>query len=602
MPTLRVRSPDGLLRVEVNPQLGPDHVLAKISEAVKLPPSHFVVTKDQGYSQPFSAADAVSIRHGDMVFVKYSGEPLQQSTGSFPTGSGSTSTPSPAAFVPVDPLDAIMEKDKGLIKRSKNVNFCRHGDSGMCDYCMPLEPYDATYMETNKIKHMSYHAYLRQVTTQAKTGAPTSSNFIPPLDEQSFTVKVPCPSRTHNPFPQGICTKCQPSSIILQSQNFRMVDHVEFESFKLIDGVVNFWRQTGYQRYGLMFGRYEPYPEVPLGIKAVVSAIYEPPQDCAPDMIQLQLPDNQENEAVRTAASLGLQLIGIIYTDLLDDGSGKGTVICKRHAKSYFLSSAECIYSAAMQDRYPHVTRYSATTKFGSRLVTCVVSGQADGTIEVTPYQVSNVGVALARDGIIEASADPGLMRVKQSTNDHYVPELFYKYKNEYGLMVQEAAKPTFPVDYLLLSHGFPHEPKPLFLSEGSFPVENRGGIETQNMESLKRSLGSQNLGMALSNFHILFFLRTSGVLEEADLELIGKIVRDRKDADVGALMSRPTWGTLQVILSETDASMGGGGGSGAGGASGSGSRSRDPWTCKFCTFVNISGGESCEVCGLPNE
>lgn len=60
--------------------------------------------------------------------------------------------------------------------------------------------------------------------------------------------------------------------------------------------------------------------------------------------------------------------------------------------------------------------------------------------------------MAMVRDGIVEASVDPALMRVKASTHECYVPEVFYKYKNEYGRDVQGIAKPTFPVEYLLVS------------------------------------------------------------------------------------------------------------------------------------------------------
>ncbi|KAJ3217407.1 nuclear protein localization protein 4 [Dinochytrium kinnereticum] len=584
---LRVRSPDAVIRVDVGASPGPEEVFRKIAESIKIPVGQFVLTLDPGYSQVISPVGApLNLRHGDMVYVKY-----------LKKDDAATSSQSATAAPPYDPLDALMEKQKGLIPRSKNANFCRHGDSGMCDYCMPLEPYDATYLETNKIKHMSYHAYLRQVTTLSKTGNPNSSNFIPPLDEPSFKVLVPCPSKTHNPFPLGICTKCQPSSITLQTQPFRMVDHVEFESAATVENFIHFWRQTGYQRFGLMFGRFEQYAEVPLGIKAVVSAIYEPPQDCAPDIIQLQLPDTMEEQAFKAARAVGLELVGVIYTDLIDDGTGTGNVICKRHQNSYFFSSAECIFSAQMQDKFPHRTRYSGTSRFGSRLVTCVISGNLESQIDISCYQVSNVGVALARDEIIEASTDPSLLRVRSSTEEHYVPEVFYKYKNEYGLMVQEAAKPTFPVEYLLvtLSHGFPQEPKPLFAAGASFPVEHRGGMDIQNMAAVKRCLSGANIGDALSDFHLLLYLRSVGILEETDLDFMSNIVRFKKDSDVVELMYSPGWQTLQAILSETDAMETT---SSSGGPS---AKHSAPWTCRHCTYVNL-GGESCDVCGLPNE
>ena len=56
------------------------------------------------------------------------------------------------------------------------------------------------------------------------------------------------------------------------------MDYIQFENPFLMEKFLNFWRSTGNQRIGFMYGRYEHHKDVPLGIKAVVAAIYEPPQ------------------------------------------------------------------------------------------------------------------------------------------------------------------------------------------------------------------------------------------------------------------------------------------------------------------------------------
>lgn len=145
----------------------------------------------------------------------------------------------------------------------------------MCEFCMPLQPFDQKYLAEKKIKHMSFHSYLAQIKDSGKLRPPTHELFVPPLDEPNFTVS---PCTRHKPYPEGICTKCQPSAITLSSQKFRMVDHIEFEDSAIIDDFIQYWRQSGVQRCGFLYGRYEPFNEVPLGVKAVVSCIYEPPQ------------------------------------------------------------------------------------------------------------------------------------------------------------------------------------------------------------------------------------------------------------------------------------------------------------------------------------
>lgn len=96
---------------------------------------------------------------------------------------------------------------------------CKHAANGMCDYCMPMEPYDSRYLEQNKIKHMSFHAYLRQLNAahKGKELQAAGAVRIAPLEEPNYKVKVPCKGG-HAPWPEGICTKCQPSAVTLQSQ------------------------------------------------------------------------------------------------------------------------------------------------------------------------------------------------------------------------------------------------------------------------------------------------------------------------------------------------------------------------------------------------
>lgn len=58
-----------------------------------------------------------------------------------------------------------------------------------------------------------------------------------------------------------------------------------FENHTIADRFLDFWRKTGSQRVGYLFGRYTEHKDIPLGIRAEVAAIYEPPQ-----VVQKQAP------------------------------------------------------------------------------------------------------------------------------------------------------------------------------------------------------------------------------------------------------------------------------------------------------------------------
>lgn len=268
-----------------------------------------------------------------------------------------------------------------------------------------------------------------------------------------------------------------------------MTDHVEFASPALIDGLLSFWRQTGTQRFGYLLGTYQPYEEVPMGVKAVVEAIHEPPQEPHADGITVGFPWDEEAKVRALASACGLDVVGVIFTDLTQDTSSDeakkaGKVVAKRHANAFFLSSLEVLFSASLQRKYPTPSRFSTTGRFSSRFVTCVLSGDIEGQIAVEAYQVSDQATSMLDADMVEPSVDPGIVRVKEEGPTRYIPDVFFRYKNEYGLEVKQSAKPCFPVEYLLVNvtHGFPKTPAPRFVSPKPFVTENRAGLEDQTL------------------------------------------------------------------------------------------------------------------------
>lgn len=243
---------------------------------------------------------------------------------------------------------------------------CRHNSNGCCVHCSPLESFDEAYLKEQNIKHLSYHSYLRKMTSGVDRG-----KFLA-LEDISCSIKSGC--KDHPPWPRGICSKCQPNAITLNRQLYRHVDNVAFENPDLVERFLNYWRTTGHQRIGHLYGNYEIHSDVPLGIRAIVVAIYEPPQESSRDSVKL-LPDEREPIVEELARSLGLRSVGWIFTDLLADDMQKGTVKHNRNITSHFLSAQECIMAGHYQNLHPNPCRFASSGNFGSKFVTVCVTG-----------------------------------------------------------------------------------------------------------------------------------------------------------------------------------------------------------------------------------
>ncbi|KAH9178915.1 polyubiquitin-tagged protein recognition complex Npl4 component [Lactarius sanguifluus] len=659
---VRIRSRDGNFRFELQPTSDISELVAKILETTDNadPATLAISNQPRGNETLIStlrgrSLKSLGIRHGELVFVSYT----KQSSPSAPqepapekaAAAAASATSRPWETVQEDAVDQHWRTIDGKIPRSRDLNFCKHGANAMCDYCMPLEPYDRKYHQDHSIKHLSYHAYLRQLTPKTSS---TAAAALPPLAEPDYRVKVPCPTGGHPNWPAGICTACQPSAITLQSQPFRMVDHLEIASTDIIDRFLKAWRSTGLQRFGWLIGRYEPYDKVPMGVRAVVEAIHEPPQEGELDGLSLGLP--WEDEArVRTLAayaSTPLTIVGYIFTDLDPTPEDRTKNVYKRHPGSFFLSSLEVLFASHLQSQYRTPSRSSPSGYFSSRLVTAVLTATKDGDVDIAAYQVSEQAVGMLQADMIEASVSPGIMRVKEDSRGEdggtarYVPDVFFRYRNEYGIEVKKSAKPAFPVEYLLVNvtHGFPQNPSPAFRSH-QFAIENRPGLEDQSIEQVMRSLNElgapdvqvsrqdanthRRLELAkwLSDWHLVAFLGNSGLLSETDIIVFLRVATapDLNDPTVlDSLLVTESWQTLITfaresappqrptqpapdgpparfldeandippeLFDEIPASTRGG--SDGGGTSGG-------RVCPHCTFENTHNGNDCDVCGLP--
>ncbi|KAJ8683153.1 hypothetical protein QAD02_018945 [Eretmocerus hayati] len=641
---LRVQSAEGTKRIDVFPSDTVSKLFEKIHDAFELRSFNFGLykqrnQKEEVISSRSKTVQTVGLKHGDMLYLSplngavlwdspstssasndFAPEPMDvtPSTSKGPqmqqTLITSSKPPTPAVE---DEVDQQLWKINEKIQRKRDEKFCRHGTNACCVHCSPLEPFDESYLKEQNIKHMSFHSYLRKLTAGVDRG-----KFLQ-LEDINCRIKSGC--KDHPPWPRGVCSKCQPNAITLNRQPYRHVDNVMFENANLVERFLNYWRITGHQRIGYLYGRYEKHSDVPLGIRTVVAAIYEPPQESTRDSITL-LPDDREILVDQLAQSLNLKKVGWIFTDLIADDVKKGTVKHVRNIESHFLSAQECIMAGHIQNKLPNPCRFSPSGYFGSKAVTICVTGDERNQVHMEGYQVTYQCMALVRDGCLVPTKDaPELGYVKESTDKQYVPDVYYKEKDSYGNEVSRLARPL-PVEYLLVDvpASTPLTPQYTFYANDNinpFPVENRlidGQFQEFNsLSNYMQQFRSDQFLEAISDFHLLIFIASMDTLPLKDhmsplLEAIR--TNDRQKANEWA--SSEHWATVEQLISASSAgpsthnsmyspdppnpaSNASGVEIGPGPPDNAGAE-QALWTCSHCTFLNPAEINTCDMCSLP--
>lgn len=501
---IRVQSKDGTKRFQASPSETVSSLLTKIAKDFELVNNNWCVYQNRDRTNELkrgsrSKLSSKNLKHGDMCYLVITDGP--RNAGDCENDGvemrDSMESNSPVNQIKEDEVDIDLWKQAGQIAQSKGKSS--KGVFKTDD--LPLNPWDESYLRSKDIKFMSFHAYMRQKTA----GADRGKYF------KLENTKTACKLEGASDKKRSLLDL--PMAITLNRQKFRHVDNIMFENRDVADRFLDFWRKSGNQRMGYLYGRYIPHKEVPLGIRAEVCAIYEPPQESSTNSLRL-LNDPFQEVANKIADALGLQKVGWIITDLVAEDRTKGTVKHFRGSDTHFLTAEECIMAATLQNEHKNPCRLARDGFYGSKFTTVVVSGDKDNRISFEGYQVSNQGMDLVRDDCLVPTFDaPELGYIRESTPELYVPDVFYKMKDKYGNEITKPAKPL-PLEYLLLDvpAAFAIEAQYTCSKPGSgFVIENREALgdlqNTTAIGSYFEKSSPEEFVQTLSDFHLLLYL-----------------------------------------------------------------------------------------------
>lgn len=296
-------------------------------------------------------------------------------------------------------------------------------------------------------------------------------------------------------------------------------------------GLRNFitaWQNAGMaeQCMAYLFGEYTAYDAFDHGCKAVVHALYEPPQSAQIEGFTI-LPDPTNEQVERVARMLGLCRVGWTFTS-------PGRTKSDSDEPFKRLSSSEVAVASHFQEKTQihHNGQLTPVSRFVTLMVQPDVESSAPGmaaNVEPLAFQVTDLAVALHRDNILELPHKLDFCAVRHpSSPEDFVAPVIYR-----GNDVQEIDVDFLQLDVpvtvqaeavgMFLRNTFPTR---LFLKRDPSINELKGEF---------RRYGHLPPHEMLSDFNLLVFLASLEALRD-DMQAICDCVRLKQPLSESAL------------------------------------------------------------------
>lgn len=348
-------------------------------------------------------------------------------------------------------------------------------------------------------KFQSFDAFLR--TRRYDTaGLPGSQKYTTGEVKQGGMIKIP-------------------PSVSIKQQPYRHVDTLSVINVPEMENFIGYWHihllENAMQRVGWMYGYYLEDKNYDEGCRAIMEAIYEPPQEMVGEIAQFK-PDPWSTAVDRLAEALGIERIGWIFTTLLlEDG--------------LLLSPEEILRIARLQNEHStdiHFTKYVL-----SKFVSCAVRPDVKlgGLPSLNPFMVSEQCTAMVRDNIVGETTDRRHIVIREARKNELIPDFIVE-----GKPSKKIATDFFVVR---VNDTAPKKHERLF-THSDFPRENRQ-THPQRRDDLKKYFkkrpASEPTWSRFADFHLILF-----IAQEIDVDtalIICECVRDRKDVPDGVMM-----------------------------------------------------------------